>query len=76
MKNPIKSNHCAFIQKNPSQIKKQLTAGFKAEIPSFSLIGLTLCNKKYDEQKNIKRNKVASLLREIENLKRVAILFF
>jgi len=60
----------AFIRKNPSQIKKHLTAGFKAEMPSFSLIGLNFLNKNYDEQRIIKLNKIDGLLREIENLKK------
>jgi DNA helicase-4 len=64
-----------FIQKNPSQIKKQLTAGFKAEIPSFSLIGLNFPNNYLNDQRVIKQNKIDGLLREIENLKKGKTVF-
>ena len=57
-----------FIQKNPSQIQKQLSAGFEAIAPSFSFVGLNYQSLNGDERKALKHARVDELLSEIERL--------
>lgn len=65
----------SFIQKNPSQIQKQLTAISVAAMPSFSFVKLNLQGLTKDNKKLIKFNKIDDILGEIERFDNGSMVF-
>lgn len=57
-----------FVQKNPSQIRKQLRSSFKPLAQSFELIALNIQGDNKKNAKAVKRQKISQLLYEIEDI--------